>query len=308
MATVREIERRIRSVKNISQVTRALEAVSASKVRKAQNAVMNTRPYAQEAWRVLTDLSRQAGAGPNLHPLLTARQVKTIDLMVISSDRGLCGAFNYNVIRTALDFIYKQKVPVHVISVGRKGRELLFRAGQKIIAEFSNLPATPSILDISPIGRTAIDDFLANRADAVYVAYTDFINTLSQRARVRPLLPLSAGVEAELIMHGAVGAVETRAARFEYLYEPDVRTILDTLIPRFTELQVYQAILESIASEHSARMVAMRNATDNAKGLIDTLTLVRNKARQSAITSELLDIAGGAEALKQVRQVVAEAN
>jgi F-type H+-transporting ATPase subunit gamma len=301
MATVREIERRIRSVKNISQVTRALEAVSASKVRKAQTAVMNTRPYAQEAWQVLTDLSKQAGAGPNLHPLLTEREVKAIDLIVVSSDRGLCGAFNYNVIRVALEFIRKQKVPVHVISVGRKGRELLFRAGQKIVAEFSNLPATPSILDVSPIGRTAVDDFLVGRSDAVYVAYTDFINTLSQKARVRPLLPLSAGVEADMVAHGALGAMETRAARFAYLYEPSIKTILDTLIPRFTELQVYQAILESIASEHSARMVAMRNATDNAKGLIDTLTLVRNKARQSAITGELLDIAGGAEALKQAR-------
>ncbi len=301
MAIVREIERRIRSVKNISQVTRALEAVSASKVRKAQNAVMNTRPYAQEAWKVLTDLSKQAGAGPNLHPLLTEREVKMIDLIVISSDRGLCGAFNYNVIRVALEFIRKQKAPVHIISVGRKGRELLFRAGQKIIAEFSNLPATPSILDVSPIGRTAVDDFLAGRSDAVYVAYTDFINTLSQKAHVRPLLPLSAGLYDELVAHTAVGQLESHAARFEYLYEPSVKTILDTLIPRFTELQVYQAILESLASEHSARMVAMRNATDNAKGLIDTLTLVRNKARQAAITGELLDIAGGAEALKQAR-------
>ena len=301
MPTVREIERRIRSVKNIAQVTRALEAVSASKVRKAQNAVTNTRPYAQEAWKVLTGLSQQAGAGPNLHPLLTERPVHSIDLIVISSDRGLCGAFNYNVIRAALEFVRKQKVPVNIISVGRKGRELLFRSGQKIIAEFSNLPATPSILDVSPIGHTGVEDFLVGRSDAVYVAYTDFINTLSQKARVRPLLPLSLGAHEEMIGHGAIGLDTSRSARFEYLYEPSIKSLLDTLIPRFTELQVYQAILESIASEHSARMVAMRNATDNAKALVDTLTLVRNKARQTAITSELLDIAGGAEALKHGR-------
>jgi F-type H+-transporting ATPase subunit gamma len=302
MATVREIERRIRSVKNIGQVTRALEAVSASKVRKAQIAVTNTRPYAQEAWRVLTDLTKQAGAGSNLHLLLTERPVKTIDLIVISSDRGLCGAFNYNVIRQALEFVRKQRASVRIISVGRKGRELLFRAGQRIVAEFSNLPATPAILDISPIGRTAIDDFLVGQADAVYIVYTDFINTLSQKARVRPLLPLSVGAQAEMVAQNAVGTFDSaRAVRFEYIYEPSIRSLLDTLIPRFTELQVYQAILESIASEHSARMVAMRNATDNAKALADTLTLVRNKARQAAITSELLDIAGGAEALKQVR-------
>jgi len=302
MATVREIERRIRSVKNIQQVTRALEAVSASKVRKAQNAVQNTRPYAQEAWRVLTDLSKQAGAGPNLHPLLTSRPVKAIDLIVVTSDRGLCGAFNYNVIRVALEFVKKQSVPVNIISVGRKGRELLYRAGQNIIAEFSNLPAAPSLLDVSAIGRTAVDDFIGGRADAVYVAYTDFVNTLSQKAHVRPLLPLSLGASEETIASKAVGGIEpSRMAPYAYLYEPGVDAILDNLVPRFTELQVYQAILESLASEHSARMVAMRNATDNAKALVDNLTLVRNKARQAAITGELLDIAGGAEALKQAR-------
>ena len=302
MPTVREIERRIRSVTNIGQVTRALEAVSASKVRRAQNAVMNTRPYATEAWRVLTDLTKQAGAGPNLHPLLTNRAVNAIDLIVITSDRGLCGAFNYNVIRLALEFIKKQSRPIHVVSVGRKGRELLYRAGQHIIAEFSNLPAAPAMLDVSPIGRTVVDDFLGGRADAVYVAYTEFINTLSQKAHIRPLLPLTLGASEETIAHGAVGSLEPiRAAPYVYLYEPSINAILDNLVPRFTELQVYQAILESLASEHSARMVAMRNATDNAKALVDSLTLVRNKARQSAITSELLDIAGGAEALKQAR-------
>ena len=302
MATVREIERRIRSVRNIGQVTRALEAVSASKVRRAQIAVMNTRPYTAEAWHVLTDLTKQAGVGPNLHPLLTNRPVKSIDLIVITSDRGLCGAFNYNVIRLALEFIKKQSVPVNVISVGRKGRELLFRARQHIVAEFSGLPASPSLLDVSPIGRTAVDDFLSGRTDAVYVAYTDFINTLSQKAHVRPLLPLSLGAAEETIAAKAVGGFEpARSAPYAYLYEPSINAILDNLVPRFTELQVYQAVLESLASEHSARMAAMRNATDNAKALVDSYTLARNKARQSAITSELLDIAGGAEALKQGR-------
>jgi F-type H+-transporting ATPase subunit gamma len=301
MATVREVERRIRSIKNIAQVTRALEAVSASKVRKAQAAVTATRPYAEEAWKVLTDLSQQAGAGPHLHPLLTVRPVKTIELIAISSDRGLAGAFNYNIIRSTLEFIRAQAAPVHVISVGRKGRELLYRAGQKIVAEFSNLPAAPSILDVSAIGRTAIEDFLAGRVDAVYIAYTDFNNTLSQKATIRPLLPLLAGVEGASVAEAAVGKLNQPLGHFEYLYEPDVESILDVLIPRFTELQVYQAILESLASEHSARMVAMRNATDSANNLIETLTLLRNKARQAAITNELLDIAGGAEALKQAR-------
>ncbi len=300
MATVRDIERRIRSVKNISQVTRALEAVSASRVRKAQAAVLATRPYSHEAWKILTGLSQQAGAGPHMHPLLTIRPIKTIDLIVVSGDRGLAGAFNYNVIRAALEFIKKQTAAVQVISVGRKGRELLFRAGQKIVAEFSNLPATPSTLDIAAISRTAIEDFRVEKVDAVYIAYTDFINTLSQKATVRPLLPFNASITGS-VATASVGAMDGKGARFEYIYEPSVEEILDVLIPRFTELQVYQAILESLASEHSARMVAMRNATDSAKSLIDTLTLIRNKARQAAITGELLDIAGGAEALKQVR-------
>lgn len=299
MATVREIERRIRSVKNISQVTRALEAVSASRVRKAQAAVMATRPYSQEAWKILIGLSNQAGAGEHMHPLLTARPVKTIDLIVVSGDRGLAGAFNYNVIRAALEFIKQQTAQVQVISVGRKGRELLFRAGQKIVAEFSNLPATPTTLDIAAISRTAIEDFREERVDSVFIAYTDFINTLSQKATVRPLLPFNVTTSGG-VAHAAIGEMEHKGARFEYIYEPSAEEILDELIPRFTELQVYQAILESLASEHSARMVAMRNATDSAKSLIETLTLVRNKARQAAITGELLDIAGGAEALKQV--------
>ena len=302
MATVREIERRIRSVKNIAQVTRALEAVSASKVRKAQNAVQNTRPYSQEAWRVLTDLSKQAGAGPNLHPLLTSRPVKSIDLIVDHQRSGVVRRVQLQRDSCGAGICEEATVPVNIISVGRKGRELLYRAGQNIIAEFSNLPAAPSLLDVSPIGRTAVDDFLGGRSDAVYVAYTDFVNTLSQKAHVRPLLPLSLGASEETIAHKAVGGIEpTRSAPYVYLYEPSINAILDNLVPRFTELQVYQAILESLASEHSARMVAMRNATDNAKALVDNLTLVRNKARQAAITGELLDIAGGAEALKQAR-------
>src|SRR5512143_2011960 len=300
MATVRDIERRIRSVKNISQVTRALEAVSASRVRKAQAAVMATRPYAQEAWKILIGLSKQAGAGPHMHPLLIDRPIKTIDLIVLSGDRGLAGAFNYNVIHAALEFIKHQTAQVQIISVGRKGRELLFRAGQKIIAEFSGLPAAPTTRDIAAISRTAIEDFRTGKTDAVYIAYTDFINTLSQKATVRPLLPFNAAAKGS-VAEASVGSLDSRTTRFEYIYEPSSEEILEALIPRFTELQVYQAILESLASEHSARMVAMRNATDSAKSLVETLTLVRNKARQTAITGELLDIAGGAEALKQVR-------
>jgi len=300
LATVREIKRRIRSVKNIAQVTRALEAVSASRVRKAQAQVLATRPYAQQAWEVLTSLALQAGAGASIHPLLATRPVKNVGMITISGDRGLAGAYNVNVVRQTLEFIRDQRVPVQLVTVGRKGRELLLRAGQNVVAEFSNLSAAPTALEVSPIGRIVVDDFLAGTVDEAYVAYTDFINLIQQKPSIKRLLPLKIGDEERMMAEYTAGAQVGRLTRREYLYEPDRRGLLDMLIPRFIELQVYQAVLESLASEHAARMNAMRNATDSARDLLTQLTLTYNKARQQSITSELLDIAGGAEALKQV--------
>lgn len=300
MATVREIKRRIRSVKNIAQVTRALEAVSASKVRRAQAQVLATRPYAEQAWEILTSLALQAGVGASMHPLLATRPVNRVDLIVITGDRGLAGPYNYNVVRQAMEFIRDQRAPVQVVAVGRKGRELLIRAKQNVVAEFSNLSAAPTALEVSPIGRIVVDDFRSGQADEVYIAYTDFISTLQQRATVKRVLPLKIEDAQRALPEYTVGADAGRLTRREYLYEPGREGLLDALIPRFIQLQVYQAILESLASEHSARMVAMRNATDSARELVGTLTLTYNKARQQSITNELLDIAGGAEALKQI--------
>ena len=288
-------------MKNIAQVTRALEAVSASKVRKAQAQVLATRPYAQQAWEVLTSLAQQAGAGESIHPLLADRPVKNIALIVVSGDRGLCGAYNVNIIRRVLEFVRDQRAPVQMITVGKKGRELLMRAGRKIVAEFSNLPAAPTSLEIAPISRIAVDDFLTGKVDEVYVAHTDFLNTIQQRPSIRRVLPLKVEEREQYVASElTAGAQAGRLARREYLYEPSRLALLDIVIPRFIEMQVYQAVLESLASEHSARMVAMRNATDSAKTLVGELTLTYNKARQQSITSELLDIAGGAEALKRV--------
>ncbi|HEY4688594.1 MAG TPA: ATP synthase F1 subunit gamma [Anaerolineae bacterium] len=300
MATIREIRRRIRSVKNIAQVTRALEAVSASKVRRAQAQVLATRPYAQQAWEVLTSLTQQSGAGPHLHPLLAVRPVKTIGLIVVSGDRGLCGAYNFNIIRKVMELIRDQSASTRLVTVGRKGRELLVRAGQNVVAEFSNLSAAPAALEITPIGRIVVDDFLGEKIDEVYVAYTTFVSTLSQRPAIKRLLPLKLEAADHVASDLIVGAETGRLTRREYLYEPGPEALLGALIPRLIELQVYQAVLESLASEHSARMVAMRNATDSARDLVGQLTLTYNKARQQSITSELLDIAGGAEALRQV--------
>ena len=301
MATIREIRRRIRSVKNIAQVTRALEAVSASKVRKAQAQVLATRPYAQQAWEVLTSLAQQAGAGESIHPLLAARPVQHVAMIAVSGDRGLCGAYNVNIIRKVLEFVRDHRQPVRIVAVGRKGRELLVRAGQHIVADFSNLPAAPTTLELSPIGRIAVDDFLSGKADEVYVAHTEFVNTIQQKPVIRRVLPLKVEEREQHVMSQlTAGAQAGRLTRREYLYEPSRLALLDMVIPRFVAMQVYQAVLESLASEHSARMVAMRNATDSAKTLVGELTLTYNKARQQSITGELLDIAGGAEALRQV--------
>jgi F-type H+-transporting ATPase subunit gamma len=290
---------RMRSVRSISQVTRALEAVSASKVRRAQQAVMATRAYAGKAFQVLQHLGTQPGARSTLHPLLQARpNVQKIVVVLITSDRGLSGAYNTNMVRAGMDFVREQAVPVSFVAVGRKGRELLLRRRQRLIAEFVNLPSNPSFVDVSAIGELAVDEFLSGRADEVYLGYTNYINTLRQVPRVRPLLPLRPESEEALKAAGlAAGQAGARGPEPAYLYEPSQEGLLDVIIPRFTALQVYQAILEAQASEHSARMVAMRNATDAAKDLLGTLQLSYNKARQLAITSDLLDIVGGVEAL-----------
>jgi F-type H+-transporting ATPase subunit gamma len=301
MATAREIRRRIKSVKNIAQVTRALQAVAASKVRRAQEAVLATRAYAQLAWEILSDLSQQVGANERLHPLFEVRPAKTIGVLMLSGDRGLCGAFNYNVVRATMDFSRRAKgVPIRVITVGKKGRELMWRRRFNIVHEFSGLPAAPRLSDVTPIARAAMDGFKSGEFDVVYLAYTDFVNTLVQKPVVKRLLPLRpTELESQVMAVHVAGARQGRRAATDYIYEPSPRAILDVIVPRFTELQVYQAVLESLASEHSARMVAMRNATDNAEQLVGDLTLRYNKARQQSITSELLDIAGGAEALAQ---------
>jgi F-type H+-transporting ATPase subunit gamma len=299
MPNAREVRLRIRSVKNISQVTRALQTVSASKVRKAMQAMMNTRPYATKAWQVLTHVAAQPGR-ENLHPLLTQRgKVNNILVVMITGDRGLAGAYNSNVVRFALQMFGKSTIPVNYLMVGRKGRDLMFRRRQNIIAEFSNLPAAPSFSDVSAIGRLAVDEFLKGQADEVYLIYTDFINLVRQIPSVKKLLPLEVGTGEGRVVAFAPAQRSLAAA---YIYEPDQAQLLDEIVPRFTALQVYQSIMESLASEHAARMVAMKNATDSASSLAGELQLEYNKARQQTITNEMLDIAGGAEALAQSEQ------
>jgi F-type H+-transporting ATPase subunit gamma len=300
MATAREIKNRIKSVKNIAQITRAMEAVAAARVRKAQARVLASRAFALKAWEILLNVQNTSKSGTPLHPLLTPRtEINNVMIVLITSDRGLKGAFNTNIIRVAHRFASRLGKPVRYVAVGQKGRDSLVRSGENMVAQFTNLPADPSVSDISPIARLAIDEFLAGHVDEVFIAYTDYINTLTQRPSVLSWLPLipyhtDDQVAAEFIKdapHVSEGAQV-------YEYEPSAEAILNEIVPRFTELQLYQAILESQASEYSAQMVAMRNASDNADALTQDLTLVYNKARQGAITSEILDIVGGAEALQ----------
>ena len=294
MASAREMRLRIKSVKNISQVTRALEAVSAAKVRKAIQALSATRSYATKAWQVLKHITNQPGS-LNLHPLLTARaNPKNALVIVMTADRGLAGAYNTNVIRYVLQRFDKYHLPVKYITVGRKGRDLLLRLRKPVLADFSNLPSAPKFGAVSAIGRLVVDDFIKGEVDEVFLIYTDFVNMARQVTNMKKLLPLEVGDSAGLVEDFGEHHTGPAAA---YEFEPDQKDILDEMIPRFTALQIYQAVLESQASEHAARMVAMRNATDNAKELVGALQLAYNKVRQQAITNDILDIVGGAEAL-----------
>ncbi len=291
MPSARDIKRRIKSVKNIRTITKALESVAAGRVRRAQQQVEATRPYSAKARDLLASVASLAG-GETKHPLLTTRDtVNAVAVLLISGDRGLCGAFNSNVTRLAWSHARAMNKPVQWVTMGKKGRELIYRLGGRVIADFSGYPARPSLLDTTACTRTLVDEYLAGKCDEVYLAYTDFVTPTVQRPTVKRLLPLtSADTAPDEIKSGPHPAYE---------FEPDPVGILNELLPRLTEMQVYQALLESQASFYNAQRIAMRNATDSASEAIGTLTLSYNKARQQAITNELLDISGGVEALKQ---------
>ena len=288
MATAREIRRRIRSVRNIGQVTRAMEAVSASKMRRSQERALASRAYADRAWEILTYLASQPAASKVLHPLLEKRPVRNTGLLLITPDRGLCGGLPTAVIRQSVSFLDRQPNPVRLITIGRKGLDFMARYGGDLYADFSGVPDQPPLTEITPIAHLAIEDFLNGTFDQVCMIYAQFINTMVQRPVTRQLLPIQPAT-----LDG-VGAIS-------YTIEPDPETVLGEVLEGFTVLQIYQAILDAQASEHSARMVAMRAATENAEALVQDLTLTYNRVRQEAITKELLDIAGGAEALSKAR-------
>ncbi len=284
MANIRLIRRRIRGIQSTAKITRAMEMIAALKMRRAQERGLAGRPYSDKIRQVLADLAALPYAGDLLHPLLQRRPVTKIAIVHITPDRGLCGGLNANLNRMAAGFILEQTVPVTLIVVGRKGLDFMRRYGRDIRAEFTRLGDQPSLLDTLPISRIIIDDYANGLIDVVYLVYAQFVSTMLQRPILQQVLPVEP-------------AAIPSAQNVDYIYEPSSALVLSQLLPRFVEMQVYQAIVESIASEQSARMVAMRNATDNANELIQDLTLMYNKARQESITRELLDITGGAAAL-----------
>jgi len=260
-----------------------MEMIATSKMRRAQEAGLAGRPYDEKIEQVIADLAALE-SGEALHPLLQRRAVARIAVVHITPDRGLCGGLNSNLNRKTAGFILEQSVPVTLVAVGRKGIDFMRRHARDIRAEFTRLGDRPSLLDTLPISRVVLDDYTNGFVDMVYLVYAQFVSTMVQTPVLEQILPVEPAVLPVM-------------QNVEYIYEPSPDAVLGELLPRFVEMQVYHAMLESIASEQSARMVAMRNATDNASELIEDLTLLYNKARQESITKELLDITGGAEAL-----------
>jgi F-type H+-transporting ATPase subunit gamma len=302
MPSTREIRRRIGSAKNISQITRAMEMVAAARMRRAQSAVIAGRPYAAKIAEIIENLAaRIQGSGEELHPLLHARPIKNIAVIMVTADKGLAGALNTNIVRRTTRFILNEaNAPVGVIAVGRKGRDFMVRYGRPLIAEFINISDRPSIVDTYPIARVAVEEYTSGRVDAVYLIYTDFVNTLIQRPTVFRLLPIdlsAVGDEGAAPGDNPPEGAPPGMSQVDYIYEPSTQEVLSQLVPRYIEVRIYQALLEHIASEHSARMVAMRNATDNAKDVISELTLAYNKLRQANITREIIEVSSGAAAL-----------
>ena len=285
MASVRQIRRRIRSVENTAKITKAMSMIAASKMRRTQEAALRGRPYSDLMQTLLAHLAAQTSDDEEHHPLLVNRQRRNIALITITPDRGLTGGLNSNINRAAGQFVAAQDAGVKVVAMGKKGRDFMVRTGQDVAAVFTDVPDRPGLDEVAPLARIVIDLFTAEEVDAVFVAYAQFVNTTLQRPVVEQLLPVA---PSDLEAGQTVG----------YIYEPSEQPVLDALLPRYVEMQLYHYLLEGIASEQSARMVAMRNATDNANVMVDDLTLVMNKARQETITKELLDIVGGVAAVE----------
>lgn len=284
MPSTRDIRRRIKSIKNTAQITKAMQMVASSKMRKAQLAALAGRPYATLMNNVLAAVSD--GAGDFTHPLMETREGGKRAVIIVSTDKGLCGALNSNLLREAARFDKESTV---YVAAGRKGAQFVSRTRRQLAAEF-NYKDNPQFAEARAISRFAQDLFIKGEVNRVEVLYTNFINTLAQKAEARTLLPIGQIKALEAGVSGEGSGGELKKGELEYLFEPNPATVLGNLLPHYVNFQVFQFLLEAKASEHSARMVAMKNATDNAKQIIKDLTLEYNKLRQANITKELLEI------------------
>lgn len=296
----RELKRRIKGIANTKKVTKAMELVAASKMRRAVQAAVGTRAYSLSAWELITNLAEVTDA--NLHPLLARRAVKRGLLLVFTSDRGLAGGLNAQVIRQALEAAKAfGAAPFDVVTIGQKGQDALIRSGLSVVATFKNPARQPTLADILPIARLAIDGYTNDQYDQVFIVATDYLSPISQKPKQRVILPISRqNLLASIEAVGSARESQQRPTEFElteYLFEPTPDAVLEAMLVRLVEVQLYQALLEATASEHASRMVAMRNATDAASDLIDELTLDFNKARQAGITQDLAEISASRAAL-----------
>jgi F-type H+-transporting ATPase subunit gamma len=294
MPALREIRQRIKGTKNMAKITQAMQMVASSKMRRAQDRVEEARPYSEQLQALVSRLANASGDDlDNELALLKQRPVRNIGLILITPDRGLCGALPSNINRYAALMAQQQQEKLveqgrhpHIsyVATGRKGRDFIVRTQQNLIAEFINYGDRPAMNDASAMAQVAVDAFLKGEVDVVYLVYAKFINTVTQQPTAIQLLPVQPPTEE--------GTTST-----DYIYEPSSKEIFQALLPRYVDVQMYQALLEAVASEQSARMVAMKNATDNANELVQDLTLTYNKARQAAITTQILEVVAGAEAL-----------
>ncbi len=320
MPSAKDIQRRIKSINNTKKITKAMEMVAAAKMRKAVEAVLRTRTYANLSWETVLNLSRILNGKDELHPLLASRtKIKKICIILITSNRGLCGGFNtaiINKVHRSIELHHRKSKDIkeEFIIIGKRGMAVSKYFGYEIAAEFSKLDIIAEIKEVIPVAKLVIDKYLKKEYDKVMVAYTDFISHAKQEPRVKQLLPIDfktkdeylgivgkdtrVGVDKDFIKEKEEKHLTSEKYKYEYTFEPSPREVLDEMIPRLIEVQLFQALLESNASEHSARMSAMHKANEAAGELVKELTLFYNKARQAGITAEIAEISAGAEALK----------
>jgi F-type H+-transporting ATPase subunit gamma len=291
--SLRDIRKRIASVRSTQQITKAMKMVATAKLRRAQENILATRPYATKMFEVLSSLA--ARTSPEAHPLLYRREPKRVEVVVFTSDRGLCGAFNMNLIQRAEKFLEEEKTRTEELAlsfIGRKGRDYFRKRNVKMRREYVNLFGKVDFPLAARIGEDLVQSYIAEQVDAIYLLYSEFRSAIQQRIVLEKILPVTPkkAAEGEETPKGPTAV--------EYIYEPSEVEILGKILPMYVEVQIYRALLESVASEFGARMTAMENATNNARDMIEKLTLVYNKARQASITKELIEIVSGAEALK----------